>query len=30
LQHVHEVVIGAPYVVTADLMDYFKVNLISP
>lgn len=26
LQYVSEVVIGAPYAVTADLMDHFKVT----
>ena len=30
LQYVSEVVIGAPYSVTADLMDHFKVKLLLP
>ena len=30
LQYVSEVVIGAPYAVTADLMDHFKVHLLFP
>ena len=28
LQYVSEVVIGAPYAVTAELMDHFKVNMV--
>jgi len=28
LQYVDEVVIGAPYSVTQDLMDHFKVNVV--
>lgn len=27
-QYVNEVVIGAPYSVTKDLMDHFKVNIV--
>ena len=27
-RHVDEVVIGAPYAVTADLMDHFRVDLV--
>lgn len=29
-QYVSEVVIGAPYAVTADLLDHFRVSRVSP
>ena len=28
LQHVHEVVIGAPYKITEELLDHFNIDLV--